>query len=377
MKNIQKLLIGSSALMLLFLMVQFVFPSMASAGVLGCSQYSYKQCVSNISYWYDSCGSIQAVAQDCNKTNQICSNNQCINKATTVSAQTNYNNNPQTYIQNYRTACYSSNVTWYDSNAQVQGIYQNCADNNSCTVNNCKDNACTSVLKCDGSTCAVNSADYIAYCSLVVQTNTQATTQNTTNTTTTTNATNNTQITGSSFQSPSGSLIISLFVKKDSETMQWSKYLNASNNEKLSFVITVKNISNSQVDNASISANFTNAISYTGNLKIDDVTSVGNITSGIEMGTLPPNTSKAISFSGTVQAETAQAISVLARVSSGSMYDTDYLTVNVLAPGSSLTAAVSVNPFVDFVKKWYLWGIIILVLLILFIIIFRRLSASV
>ncbi len=346
MKN---LLITSGAVILSLLVVQFISPSLVSAGTSNCSQYAYKQCVSNISYWYDSCGNIQEVAQNCNSTKQICSNSQCVNGP-------DYNV-PQTYIQNYRTACYNSNIYWYNSNGGVQGIYQNCTDNNSCTVDICGDNKCSNTIKCDGSTCAINSTDYLTYCAKQAETNTQ--------------------ITSSNFQSPSGSLIISVFGKKESDTMQWSKFIDAANNDKLNFVIAIKNISNSPVDNASVSVDLTGTINYTGNLKIDNISSAGNVASGINLGTLAPNTSRAVSFTGTVQSSTVQAIRVSVKIASDNMADADFLTINIPVTSSSLTAAVSVNPFVDFVKKWYLWAIIIIVLIILFVIIFRRLSTNV
>jgi len=43
---------------------------------------------------------------------------------------------------------------------------------------------------------------------------------------------------------------------------------------------------------------------------------------------------------------------------------------------SNLTAAVSENSFANFFKRWYGWGILILILIILFIVIFRRLSSN-
>jgi len=41
------------------------------------------------------------------------------------------------------------------------------------------------------------------------------------------------------------------------------------------------------------------------------------------------------------------------------------------------TAAVSQNKFVDFIKKWYAWIIIVAVLVALFVVIFRKLSEKV
>jgi hypothetical protein len=367
-----------------FAALQIAVPSVAEASAGNCYAYASKQCISNISYWYDSCGGIQAIAQNCNNTNQVCSNGYCVNKTGTTTNYTNDNNNnqynpqtnyqPQTYIQNYRTACYNNNIFWYDSNSVVQSMSQSCSDSNSCTIDSCSSNKCNNILKCDGSTCAVNSADYMAHCTTGGQTTTQNTqnTQNTTTTTTTTNN-NNGQVAGA--QTASGVLAITMFAAKATTPTEWLKSLNAVNGDNLNFVIIVKNTSATPVNNTIVQANLTNNISYTGNFKIDNTTSAGSITSGIDVGTLPGDTSKIISFTGTVQSQNVQTIQVSSNVNTTGMSDSDYVTINTPA-GSTATAAVSGTGFTDFVKKWYLWALIIIVLLILFVIIFRRLSTS-
>ncbi len=330
-------------------------PSVAEAYAGNCYAYASKKCVSNVAYWYDSCGSIQAVAQNCNTTNQVCSNGTCVG-----GEGTNYP--VQTYIQNYRTACYNNNVFWYDSNSVVQSMQKSCSDTNSCTIDTCTSGTCKNTLRCDGSTCGVNSADYMAYCLPA-----QAGQGGAVGTTTVS------QVSG--VQTQSGTMAVSIFGKKESEAVTWSKSINAANGEKLNFIVIFKNISSMQADNVTLQANLTNNIAYTGNLKIDNVTSAGSVVSGINMGTLPAQSSKAVSFTGTLQSQNVQSIQVSANVVSGAMQDSDYLTINVPA-GSAAAAAVSGGGFVNFIKEWYLWAIIIIVLIILFAIIFRRLSTS-
>ena len=327
--------------------------SVAQAYAGNCYSYASKKCVSNISYWYDSCGNIQAVNQNCNTSNQICSNGTCVGESTV---------NPpvQTYIQNYRTACYNNNIFWYDSNGITQNIQKSCSDSNSCTTDTCTSTACKNTLKCDGSTCGINSADYITYCTGNINTGTGVTTQST--------------ITNGNQAVVTGSFAVSMFVKKESDP-DWSKSVTTVNGEKLTFLIIFKNISSTPADNTTLQANVTNGITYAGNLKIDNTTSAGNIISGVNIGQLSAQTSKVVSFSGTVQSQNQQTIQASSNVYSGNMHDSDYVTVNVLA-SSNATASVSGSGFVNFVKKWYLWLIVIIVLIALFIIIFRRLSTN-
>lgn len=377
MKTTNKAIILAGIASLMFIAVLAILPASADAAAQNCTQFASKQCVSNISYWYDSCNQIQAVAQNCNTSGQMCSNGACVNKpgstGSTGTGGTTYNpGNPYPstgYIQNYRTYCYQNNVQWYDSRGAVQGVYQACQDANSCSLDTCQDNACRAQLKCDGSTCAVNSADYIKYCQNNVQ---GATTQNP--------STNNPPVQvgqpgqGQPMdQSQAKWIVISLFGKKEGGA-GWTKTIDANNNDKLEFLMVVKNISNMPLNNVLAAADVTGNITYTGNLTIDSSTSAGSVVSGIDLGTLNPNTSTAIHFTGTAQAPNTQTVQVVSRVTSANFMDSDSFTANISA--SATTASVSGSPFIEFIKRWYLWIIIVIVLIALFVIIFRRLSTN-
>lgn len=377
MNTNNKIIILVGIVSVVFLAVGLVTPASTQAA----AGYNYKQCISNISYWYDGLGNIQSVAQNCNLTNQICSGGACINKAvtnytsgTTTGSTTTYQGTG--YIQNYRTFCYQNNVQWYDSKGARQGIYQNCQDNNSCTTDTCADNACKSRLVCDGSTCATGSADYATYCASNVQGQIPVVTNTTTN-----NTTNNTTVVNTTNQNQNKMLVVSLFGKKQASDMEWNKNIDVANNDSVEFLLTIKNTGTTATA-ATASADLTNNIAYTGNLKIDGVASAGNVVSGIDLGQLAPNTSRAIYFTGAIQSQTAQMIQVIGKVTSNNTTaDSDPINVNITstaAVAGSTTAAVSGNssPFLDFVKKWYLWIIIVIVLIALFVIIFRRLSTN-
>lgn len=124
--------------------------------------HAFKGCVNNIVYWYDSQGNQRDVYQNCSTTGQTCQNGQCVGQSYQPTKATP----PSTpYALHYLTKCYNNSIYWYDSRGNVQDIYQNCQDNNQCTLDQCQDNKCLNTLKCDTSTCLVGSPDYLKYCS--------------------------------------------------------------------------------------------------------------------------------------------------------------------------------------------------------------------
>lgn len=300
-----------------------------TGGNLSCAQNAYKQCVSNISYWYDSCGSIQSVAQNCNSANQTCQNGQCV---TTTPVPT--------YTAYASKTCYRNNIYWRDSYGYVTDLYSICNDSNSSTTDTCKSGQCVY-------------------------------------TPTTTGTTGGTGTIATDSQTQVTQVAVSIFASKESSPSQLGKNLTVANGEKVYFLITVKNTSTQLVENVSVNADFAGNINYGNDLKIDESATGGDITAGIALGTIAPQTAKAITFSGTVQSLASQAFQVTSRVNANNATDSDFLTMTV---GSTGTAAVSEsdsgNAIWEFIKRWYIWIIILIVLAILFVIIFRRLSDS-
>lgn len=301
---------------------------------------AYQKCSGNSVYWFDSNGNQQSLYQTC-AGNQTCSNNSCI---TTVAPSC---------IPHAIKGCVNNFVYWYNSCGARQEAYQNCGVTNQ----TCQNGAC-----------------------MGVQTyyNPQPTPKPV-------------------VQTPapqSKNVIITIFGKNESAPLQWEKDVIVSNKDTIDFLITVKNISNSPIDNVVVSANITDAVAYTGNLKIDDLGSGDNISSGIHLGTMPPNTSKAISFTGFVQAQNNQSgIIITGTVGANSMSDSDSFVLNIDAAKTdqnaqfqqttpeqpNATASVSSgNSFVNnFLKRWYLWVAILAILVTLFVVIFRKLSKEV
>ncbi|HLD70424.1 MAG TPA: hypothetical protein VI937_00885 [Negativicutes bacterium] len=280
-------------------------PMPASADTAYCTPNATKQCVSNIVYWYNSCGALQSIAQNCNLTGQICQNAQCV-----FAGATNPNPAP--------TPTPSPQPT-YDQNA----------GQNTSTISG------------------------------QIQQN------------------------PASAQTIVPTLAVSLFAKKESETLQWVKTLGAQNQESITFLAVVKNAGSEPINNVSLVTGLAANVAYTGNLKINNTDAAGNLATGISLGTLAAKESKVVTFTASAQNQAAQTTSTIAAsVTSDAAWTGDQDTVGITTPAGQSAATTGVtdetsSSFMEFLKKWYVWIIITAVLAVLFVVIFRRLSSSV
>lgn len=320
-------------------------------GYNNCTSHASKSCSGNSVYWYDSCGNQQDLYSNCSTSGQTCQYGQC-----TLSTQTTQTHG--NYVAYNNTTCYNGSLYWYDSNGVFSGLYKSCADNNSCTQDTCSGDKCLNTLKCDGSTCAVDSADYKTYCP-AAQTSATA---------------------------PTNGLSISLFTKQDSSSNQWQKTTQVSSDGAVYFMISAVNNSTAQVDNINVSAKIPNEISSIKNLQLNGIPIGGDISSGINIGSLIPAGVKSITFEGKAQNISETSIKqVVATSNVSGKTQSDSVAIN-LNPGSnnsksnsaiaSVSSAPATTGFWGFVSKWYLWIIGIFVLIILFIVVFRRLSSE-
>lgn len=328
-----------------------IFAVSPASAATNCTANYERKCISNIAYWYDSCGAIQSIYQNCNTTGQVCQNGACVNKQPVQP--------PAPFVSHYRTQCYNNNIYWYSSHGTVQDVYKSCSDNNSCTVDTCTDLACNNALMCDGSTCVAGSPDYVTYC----------------NSDQTTTGTINNQ-TGA----PLKTVSIIVLGKKDTEgSAIWQKSVGVINSEKIDFLLVIKNTASASADNVLVTANLTGALTPDSNMQIDGVPSNGSIISGLTLGTLAEGASTIISFTATANSETVPTtFQVVSTVTAAGTSDADSMSVTVGAAQvkDNFAAQLGASGIMDFVKQWYLWGIVILILIILFIVIFRRLSTS-
>ncbi len=272
---------------------------------------------------------------------------------------------PATFIKRYRTSCYAGNVYWFNSQGSVEDVSKLCVDSNSCTIDSCSDAACKNTLKCDGSTCAVNSADYVKYC-----------------TTSSSGSQNQTQglpqINIQLPQAPVQNISIGLTGKKESDS-KYAKEFSIANNDKINFLVVVKNISNASIDNVTVKVDGDTAIAYDQTIKVDNIPSTGNMVLGINLGTVPAGISKEIAFSGSIKAETlVGSVKVTSTVSYQNITNTDSVTVSLLGQvKNNFAAALGSSAFITFFKKWWLWILATLILIGLFFVIYRRISSEV
>jgi hypothetical protein len=267
-----------------------------------CSSHTSKQCISNILYWYNSCGALESLAQNCNNTNQICQSGQCVNKPITQTSPTPNNPSP----------------------------------------------------------------------TIVGNSPKPTPTQN---------------------QSSGEDLSLAMFAIDQTSAPVWAKTINVKNNDNLQFLIMVKNNSKNPIADASVQIDFTSVIAYTGNLKINGADINQNPLSGINLPTIDPKTSIIISFTGAAKSDTNQSgLQIVTSISDSKIiYDSDFVTFNIVtanqtpqistSPVATKTPAssqVKQNPILDNLKKnWYLWIAALIVLVAVFIIIFRKLSSNI
>ena len=396
-----------------------LFVTLSTGNVFACTSYSYQQCVGNNLYWYNSCGDQQNLAQYCPNG---CYNNSC-------SYNNNYNNctyhayklcagsnifwydscgnqqdlyyncaNGQTcqygqcivqiqpknnYIAYYKTQCYNNSIYWYDSLGVASGLYKNCQDANSCTMDTCSASKCSNIVKCDGSACAIGSADYEDYCQ-TAQPEDQSYCGNglcePNLGEVQTNCPNDCKV-----NINASALSLSFFAKMDPGSSQWQKTVKVGVNSQAYFMISVVNNSSAQIDNVNVSVNIPSEISSLGNLQINGVAVSGDIVSGINIGSLSQATTKLLTFEGKTQTfsgpatKQATATSNIPGLSAQTeATQSDYLSIefNLEQAVAGVSSAQSTSDIWTFLKHWYLWILGGLVLVFLFVIVFRRLSSE-
>ena len=307
MKNILTFSIVTGFICLGAVMVLAMPPALSNAATT-CTPHASRQCVSNIAYWYNSCGALEEVAQNCNTTGQTCQNGQCV-------APPSPSPTP--------TPTPSPTLTPTPALTPTPS---------------------PTVLPSPTPTATLPPT------------------------------------------SQSSTIAVSIFGQKESNAAQWDKNINASTNDKINFLLAIKNTSIFQVDNVSVKTDITGNMVYTGNLKINNISSAGNVGTGISLGSIPPKTSKIISFSASVSPQTNQnTLQITATTTVGNiLHDSDYVIINVPPQGTiSPSPSPAENPdptgntIINNLRKyWYIWMAAIVVLIIIFIIIFIRVSSA-
>ena len=311
-----------------------------------CTYHAYKLCQGNNVYWYDSCGTQQDLYSTCTN-GLVCQYGQCTTYVPVTPPQ-------PTYYAHYKTSCYNNSVYWYDSLNVLNSLYKNCDDGNSCTIDSCSANKCVNTQKCDGSTCALTSSDYSKYCKI------------------------NTVPAPVPVMSPTA-LSVSLFTKENASSTQWAKSAQVNSDASIYFMISVVNNSAVQADNITISSNIPTEITSLGNLQVNGVPITGDIVTGVNIGSIAPATSKTVTFEGktqTISANATKQASAATTISGVTQSDTVSLNLVPGLAAASVTGAQAVPGLWEFLGRWYLWILGALILIFLFVMIYRRLSSE-
>ncbi|MBZ9569410.1 hypothetical protein KJA16_00625 [Patescibacteria group bacterium] len=261
---------------------------------------------------------------------------------------------PQTtYIKHYIKNCYDNDLYWFDSKGIRQDKYQDCSDDNECTIDGCQDGKCFNELKCDETTCQVGSTDYCENCNHCGDDICNCEENNCT-------------------CSRDCGLIISILGKTETTPTEWKEEFDIKPEEKSDFLIVVVNNSPEILNNVIVKAEIPQEIIYKGELKIDGVPYTGDIRDGIDTGSLSSNTIKTITFRGEMSPnelidieKTETEISGNVNVENLSVSDSVKITLErsgMWAKESGTWVATIGLMLKSLLKMWYLWLLLGLVL---------------
>jgi len=159
----------------------------------------------------------------------------------------------------------------------------------------------------------------------------------------------------------------------------WKESTEIFQNGRVYFLVVVTNNGTDKVDDIIVSADIPSEIVSLGNVKIDAVPVSRDIVSGVNVGSLEPSDVKTINFEGKTQAFTTEGTKQAVIFATASdKTEKDFIDIS-FSPDQSASASVSgaaTNDIWEFVKRWYLWILIGVVLVFLFIVVFRRLSTN-
>ena len=333
-----------------------------------CTYHAYKLCQGNYIYWYSSCGVQQDLYSVCGG-GQTCQYGQCTNYVQPYIPPVN------NYVAHNSIKCYGSSLYWYDSLGVSSGVYKNCSDSNTCTLDSCSGSKCANTLKCDGTTCTKDSADYTKYCSSSNNNVTEKCGDGTCETTageTSENCPSDCKLADTTGLSVS-------FFNRESETGQWLKTAKVGSDGQVYFMISVQNNSAISLSGVKVSANIPQEVYSLGNVKIDGLPVSGDIVSGIDIGPVPSLSAKSITFEGRTQSllnsDTKQATTEVS-VAGVTQSDSVSLEFTPNPAAATISGSATTSGFLGFLKNWYLWIFGGIVLIFLFAIVFRRLSSE-
>jgi len=358
-----------------------------------CTPNDHKQCVGNNVYWYNSCGAQESLYQTCG-SNQTCQAGACVNQNISCSSNTDCGSNGYTgsnfcqsnsVYKNYLTyTCNNAGTTQsYCSTNTVANLQQTCNSNQTCSSGSCNNqNTCTqnSYKQCG----AGNSVYWYDSCGsqgslYQVCNSNQVCSGSICQNTYVNNIYNN--YTNHSFRGCENNIAYWY----DSNGTRQDIYQNcnltnqACNNgscvgSTYTNTTTSTVISNPYVLHYTTKCYNSNVYWYDNKGKVQDLNqtctdsnscTVDGCTSGNCQNVLKCDGSTcAVGSADYVRYCSTQTVSCTITPQGG--------TINTTPTNGNLTASISENSFTDFLKQWYLWIIVAIILIFLFFMAFRR-----
>ena len=222
-----------------------------------CLEWSAPQtCQGSTSCGYGTCTDLQ-------KPTWSCKDGKCVYTCNTDSSCKKV----VTYVQNYKKACYDNDIYWFDSKNVKQSIFKDC-ENDICSKGECIPS--NSIEYCQGDT---HCGDNICNC----QEDT---------------------LTCSEDCEPTNLAVV--LYANDKNIQEWRNEAILKSEEEIEFMLIVKNNTSRDVDNIVVKTDLPEEIAYSGDLIVNNISFDGNIVSGINIGFIPANSEKRITFKGKV-----------------------------------------------------------------------------
>ena len=222
-----------------------------------CLEWSAPQtCQGSTSCGYGTCTDLQ-------KPTWSCKDGKCVYTCNTDSSCKKV----VTYVQNYKKACYDNDIYWFDSKNVKQSIFKDCG-NDICSKGECIPS--NSIEYCQGDT---HCGDNICNC----QEDT---------------------LTCSEDCEPTNLAVV--LYANDKNIQEWRNEAILKSEEEIEFMLIVKNNTSRDVDNIVVKTDLPEEIAYSGDLIVNNISFDGNIVSGINIGFIPANSEKRITFKGKV-----------------------------------------------------------------------------
>jgi cysteine-rich repeat protein len=278
----------------------------------GCFEWTSQQtCEGSVVCGYGKCESNQRPIWSCD--NGICAYD-CEADSTCVKIIAYYNH--------YFKRCYNNDIYWYDSNGQIQEMYESCKDN-VCSGSKCisRDSTeyCFSRLHCGDNLC--NCGEKISSC----------------------------------YKDCESTGLQMSFYANNQEVGDWARDISLDPQQDLDLLLIVSNNTHVDIKNVVVKAIFPEGIAYQGDLKLDEVLFNGDIANGITIDLVPAQSEKRITFKGKVLS------SVIKNT------DLEFMTT-IEAPDISLFSPISISikndaTTLEKIQDWFLNHLIVSIII--------------